>query len=310
VLAKRRVELAEGKFLDKRKVPKCTFDELAALYLDSAKVNHSGYASTRSRVGQMQAKFGMFQLSSITPLIIDTYAAKRAAVRKPATVDRELQILHHMFCKAQEWGKALANPVKHHRPLRANNRRFRYLSLEEKDRLLEVADDVLRPLLITALHTGFRRSELFQLTWRDADFRLGVMRVVHSKNGERRELPMTDTLRDTLRQLPRHLDSEHIFPGKTGPRLVDIRKRFHRALRDAGIEGFVFHDLRHTFASHLVMAGVDLMTVKEFFGHKDIKMTLRYAHLAPDYKRAAINRLDTYMDTSHKKGVTESSVTL
>jgi site-specific recombinase XerD len=71
----------------------------------------------------------------------------------------------------------------------------------------------------------------------------------------------------------------------------------------------VFHDLCHTFASHLVMAGVDLMTVKEFLGHKDIKMTLRYAHLAPDYKRAAISRLDTYMDTSHKKGVAEHSAT-
>src|SRR5882724_1714151 len=210
VLAKRRVELAEGKFLDKRKVPKCTFDELASLYLEWAKVNHSGYASTRSRVEQMRAEFGVCQLSAITPLLVDTYVAKRAAIRKPATVNRELQILHHMFRKAQEWGKALTNPVKHHRRLRANNRRLRYLSLEEKDRLLEVADEVLRPILITALHTGLRRSELFQLTRRDADFKLGVIRIVHTKNGERREIPMTDTLRDTLRQLPRHLDSEHV----------------------------------------------------------------------------------------------------
>ncbi len=91
---------------------------------------------------------------------------------------------------------------------------------------------------------------------------------------------------------------------------MDIRKRFHRALKKAGIEGFVFHDLPHTFASYLVMAGVDLMTVKEFLGHKDLKMTLRYTHLAPDYKRAAISRLDTYMDTGHKKRVTAKSVTL
>jgi integrase len=133
--------------------------------------------------------------------------------------------------------------------------------------------------------------------------------VLHTKNGERREIPMSDTLRTTLQELPRRLASAYVFPGKTGQGLVDIRKRFHRALKKAGIEGFVFHDLRHTFASYLVMAGVDLMTVKEFLGHKDLKMTLRYTHLAPDYKRAAISRLDTYMDTGHKKWVTEDSVT-
>jgi integrase len=132
---------------------------------------------------------------------------------------------------------------------------------------------------------------------------------VHTKNGEQRKIPMSDTLRATLQRVPRRLDSDYVFPGKAGHALVDIRKRFGRALTAAGIGGCVFHDLRHTFASHLVMSGVDLVTVKEFLGHKDIKMTLRYAHLAPDYKRTAIARLDTHMDTSHEKGVTANAVT-
>jgi integrase len=147
--------------------------------------------------------------------------------------------------------------------------------------MLSAADEILRPLLIVALHTGLRRSELFALTWQDVDVKQEVIRVVHTKNGERREIPMTDTLRATVQQLPRRLASDYVFPGKTGRGLVDVRKRFRRALQEAGIEGFVFHDLRHTFASHLVMAGVALVTVKEFLGHKDLKMTLRYAHLAP-----------------------------
>ena len=197
--------------------------------------------------------------------------------------------------------------MAHVKPLRVNNRRLRYLSHEEMDRLLAVSDDVLTPVLITALHTGLRRGGLFRLTWQDVDFKLGVVRVLQTKNGERWEIPMTNTLRATLQQLPRRLSSDYVFPGKTGHGLVDIRKRFHRALQEAGIQGFVFHDLRHTFASHLVMAGVDLMTVKEFLGHKDIKMTLRYAHLAPDYKRAAITQLDTYMDTRRNTGRDESS---
>jgi integrase len=243
-------------------------------------------------------------LREITFMVVDAYVAQRAAMRMPATVNREVQLLHHMFVKALEWGKALDNPVRHQKPLRVNNRRLRYLSQEEMARLLDSADDVLSPVLIAALHTGLRRGELFSLTWRDVDFALGVIRVVETKNGERREIPMTDMLRATLQNLPRRLASDYVFPGKAGHGLVDIRKRFHRALQVADIEGFVFHDLRHTFASHLVMAGVDLMTVKEFLGHKDIKMTLRYAHLAPDYKRAAISRLDTYMDTRQQQGVT------
>ena len=191
-------------------------NELAVLYLEWAKVNHRGSASTRSRVAQLQEEFGDLQLSEITSLMVDTYVTKRAALRKPATVNRELQILHHMFCKAQEWEKALDNPAKHHRPLRANNRRLRYLSLEDIERLLAVADESLRALLITALHTGLRRGELFHLTWPDVDFKQSIISVVHTKNGERREIPMTATLRATLQRLPRRLDSDYVFPGKTG----------------------------------------------------------------------------------------------
>jgi integrase len=309
VLQKRKVAIAEGKYLDKRAVPRCTFTELAQLYRPWARVNHRGYASTTSRVTRLCETFGPLQLLEITPIEVDAYVARWATLRRPVTVNREVQLIHHMFVKALEWGKALENPVRYQKPLRVNNRRLRYLSHEEIGQLLDIADDTLSLILITALHTGPRRGELFALTWQDVDFKLGIIRIVHAKNGERREIPMTDTLHSTLQQLPKHLGSDHVFPGKTGQGLVDIRKRFYRALREAKIEGFVFHDLRHTFASHLMMAGVDLMTVKEFLGHKDIKMTLRYAHLAPDYKRAAIGRLDTYMDTSKKKGAAGHAAT-
>jgi integrase len=301
VLQKRKVAIAEGKYLEKARAPRCTFNELATLYLPWAQVNHRGYVATRSRVALLCQAFGDQQLSEITPLKVDEYISQRAMTHKPATVNRDIAVLRHMFRKAMAWGKALSNPAAHVKPLRADNRRLRYLSQEEMTRLLDVADETLRPVLITALYTGLRRGELFSLTWQDVDLKHGVVRVVQTKSGERREIPLSDTLRDTLLTLPRRLASDYVFPGKTGRGLMDIRKRFHRALKEAGIEGFVFHDLRHTFASHLVMAGVDLMTVKEFLGHADIKMTLRYAHLAPDYKRAAISRLDTYMDTRPKR---------
>jgi integrase len=217
---------------------------------------------------------------------------------RPATVNRETQLLGHMFKRAITWGKAMENPATHLRPLRTNIRLLRYRSQEDIGGLLSVADEILRPTVLVALHTGLRRGEQFSLTWQDIDFRLGVLRVLHTKNGERREIPISRTLQDTLERLPRRLGSDHVFPGRTGRGMANIRGRFYRALREAGIEGFRWHDLRHTFASHLVMAGANITSVKELMGHKTIAMTLRYAHLAPDFQRDAINRLDTYMDTT------------
>ena len=105
--SKRQVEIAEGKYLDKRQVPRCTFNELAALYLPWAQTNHRSYVATKSRVTLLCQAFGDRQLSEITPLIVDGYISQRAAIVKPATVNRDVVVLRHMFVKAMAWGKAL-----------------------------------------------------------------------------------------------------------------------------------------------------------------------------------------------------------
>ncbi|MBI3814532.1 MAG: site-specific integrase [Nitrospinae bacterium] len=123
------------------------------------------------------------------------------------------------------------------------------------------------------------------------DLRHGFILLDKTKNGERREIPINQTLRDTLQRIPRRLDSPYVFTDDNGKRFRDVRKSFASALRRAGIKDFHFHDLRHTFASHLVMAGVDLTTVSRLLGHKDIKMTLRYAHLAPAHMHEAVQKI-------------------
>ncbi len=113
--------------------------------------------------------------------------------------------------------------------------------------------------------------------------------LIRTKNGERREIPINTTLRGVLQNITRRLD----VPNKdTLKPYSDVKRSFHTALRKAKIHDFTFHDTRHTFASHLVMAGVDLTTIKELLGHKTLSMTLRYAHLAPSHKVKALDLLD------------------
>lgn len=151
-----------------------------------------------------------------------------------------------------------------------------------------------------AINTGMRKGEILNLKWENVDLKHGLILLDITKNGERREIPINETVRATLQALPRRLDIPHVFFNpKTGLPYRDIKGSFATALRRSKILDFRFHDLRHTFASHLVMANIDLTTVKELLGHKDIKMTLRYAHLAPSHKVKAVDVLDsTLNDTS------------
>ena len=112
-----------------------------------------------------------------------------------------------------------------------------------------------------------------------------------TKNNERREIPMNDIVYRTLLAVEKIPDSPWVFCKKNGERYGNVRKALEGARKRAGIVDFRFHDLRHTFASHLVMAGVDLKTVQELLGHESFEMTLRYAHLSPDHKKAALDVL-------------------
>jgi integrase len=115
-----------------------------------------------------------------------------------------------------------------------------------------------------------------------------------TKNGERREIPINATLKDTLTEIIRRVDVPYVFiSNKTGERYGNLQRSFNTACRRAGIKDFHFHELRHTFASQLVMAGIDFTTIRELLGHKTLTMTLRYPHLAPSHKVKAVDILDS-----------------
>lgn len=156
--------------------------------------------------------------------------------------------------------------------------------------------DHLSPVVRLALQTGLRRGELFNLRWRDVDLRRAVLTVRGdgTKSGHTRHVPLNATAikaLETWKGETTPAGDALLFPGEDGKPLADIKKGWGALVTAAALTDFRFHDLRHTFASKLVMAGVDLNTVRELLGHADIKMTLRYAHLAPEAKAAAVAKV-------------------
>jgi integrase len=216
---------------------------------------------------------------------------------KPATVNRDIALLKHMFVKAVEWGMVSENicrGISRVKLLPENNGRLKFLNKGECFKLINTCPPHLKPIVVTALNTGMRRGEIFGLTWEQVDLAHGFILLDVTKNGERREIPINVTLRAELERLAMsNLDGyRHVFHDKAGKPYTDIKRSFLGACKKAGITDFHFHDLRHTFASQLVMKGVDITTVSRLLGHKGLTMTLRYAHLAPSHNVKALEILD------------------
>lgn len=178
----------------------------------------------------------------------------------------------------------------------SGNRWRRERGYEERSSLSEVAyANHLKPMVLISLNTGIRQGELFSLTWMDVDLDRAILTIHgdNAKSGKTRHIPLNQEVLEVLRHWKEQQSGDNalIFPSRTGGKIDNIQKAWDTVLEMADITGFRWHDLRHTFASKLVMAGVDLNTVRELMGHSDIKMTLRYAHLAPEHKAAAVEKL-------------------
>ncbi|HYR88530.1 MAG TPA: site-specific integrase [Terriglobia bacterium] len=282
----------------------------------------------KGTIERLTTYFGDTQLVGITPEGINSYRQERTKVDgvTERTVNRDLQELKTMFNKIiidKRWRKVLENPVSYVKLSKECNERVRYLEPTQITTLLAKAPKHLKPIVITALHTGMRRGELLRLKWDDINFKENLLHVKESKNGEGRYIPLSDELRHTLLQLPSRFKGGLVFPsnkplrknrdGEQHP-YRDVKNSFHATLAAAGITDFRFHDLRHTFASTLVMHGADLNTVRDLLGHKSIKMTLRYAHLSPKQRQAAITLINTAYggtgtktDTQEKRNVQEGT---
>lgn len=284
----------------------------------TAKAGAATVANIKTQFGHLYAR----ELTKVSRADFDGFKAARLKDGiSPVTVNRDLDRLKAALSMAVEWGLLAANPLaKVKRIKRDIEDRIRYLAKGEETRLRKALEaretaaqkrrargnawrsargrellpaflgysDHLAPLTLIALNTGLRRGELTQLQWADVDLagkRLTV-RAGYAKSGKTRHIPLNSEALAVLKTLARAgAGKGALFAVSTLP------KSWAALMTAAKIENFRFHDLRHTFASKLVMAGVDLNTVRELLGHSDIKMTLRYAHLAPEHKAAAVEVL-------------------
>lgn len=212
-------------------------------------------------------------------------------VWKPATFNRYRALLSLTFRLAIRNGKVYANPARLMSHRVENNGRMRFLSAEEEKGLhavLQAAWPERISEFELALHTGTRMGEQYGLRWKDVDWERRQLTITRSKNGGIRHVPLNATALHALAELrARDGQCEYVCGGSRSP-----RHWFEPAVKTAGVCDFTWHDLRHTFASRLVMASVDIRTVAELMGHKTIQMTMRYAHLAPDHQLAVVEKLE------------------
>jgi integrase len=230
--------------------------------------------------------------------------------RSDATVNRYLGTLKAAFYLALKNGKVERNPVSLVKLRKENNKRIRYLTEEEEAVLFRVLPHEYHPLVLVALQTGMRKSEQLRLNWADIDFRLSRLTVRQSKSGEARHIPMNTVVTQTLQSLPRMIHNPYVFYGrKVGEEFKNGIKNsdWKKYLKQAGIEDFRWHDLRHTFASRLVMRGVNLLTVSKLLGHSSTEVTERYAHLAPSYLNNAVDTLVSWHEQPPEQPLANSA---
>ena len=294
---KRKTQSLEGKKLpEKFRRPPVGFAELSRDALAYSKAHKRTYKEDKKRMERLCSWFGDVAAESITPQLIERHLTKNVEEHDWAasTVNHHRSLLSLTFQLAIRNGKATTNPARATRHRKEDNSRARYLTSDEETRLRKVVTERWPEHLAEldlALNTGLRRSEMYSVDWDNVDLGRRFLRVVRGKNGEGRYVSLNSVAIRTLTELQKAHATGPVIRNLAGERLCSPRYWFDKAIEAAGIEDFNWHDLRHTFASRLAMAGVGIRGIQEALGHKSISMTVRYAHLAPDFMADVVEKL-------------------
>jgi integrase len=296
---KRKTEALQGKKLPESiRGKSVTFAELCEDAIEHS-TDENGADSTyelRLKVAVLSEAFGQRKAEDITKQDIQRWLLDETEKRewRPGTRNRWQAALSLIFRVGVDNEKIETNPVSRIKRRKENNGRVRHLSVDEEKTLrAAITEPHQLAALEIAIHTGMRRSEQFGLTWRQVDLDARRVTLPKTKNGDQRHIPLNPVALAAFERLKIEGQGKAspVFRDASGEPVSSPRGWFEPAVTRAGLADFHWHDLRHTFASRLVMAGVSLRTVGELMGHKGPSMTWRYAHLAPEHNVDAVNRL-------------------
>lgn len=304
IYGKTLTNIEEGRFFDRPKSIKMV--EVIEKYMDEVSPFKQGsHERNRQIVGHFKAFFGDTLLEEVNAPLLSRYKAerlqtvtKKGSPVSPDTVRKELSLLRQIFnVTIDEWELCKENPVrKIIKSLPQEEKRVRYVLPEEAEKLRFTIPSWLKPIAITACQTGLRRKNLVNLTIQQADFTSNRIIVDKTKSGDPIGIAMTSIVRNTLLDVirDRKVISPYIFCDDQGRpyTLAKVSVAFKRACRRAGVANLRLHDLRHDFATLMLRKTRNLVDVQHSLGHKDPRMSLRYAHLLPDDLKEAFRAID------------------
>ena len=299
-------QIKEGEIDITKKKDKMLFGELVLRYAEKAEGEKLGWSVEKHKVKRINEHFKKYRIDKITlddiysfRKKLKTYQNKKGEPVSDSTLNRYISILSAMMNYAVDSKLIKDNPCRCVKKLRENTPKPKTLKPNEEKILFDLFTNKsahLLPIVVCALHTGARLSEILNLKWENIDLDKRMMYIIRTKNGEPRDIPISITLQRHFNQLRQNSITEFIFVNpKTKQPYKTIYGAYKRACKKAGIEGLKFHELRHTAGTRMIEK-VDIRTVQEILGHQSVITTQRYVGVTDERKFKAIDALDTYLE--------------
>ncbi len=308
---KTETEMHKGLYLEAEEQSPHTVAEAIDRYIaEELPKKPRTYDLQKQQLSWWKLKLGSRTLSTITGSVVNDFKYQLTREKKnhkgtalsASTINHYLSSLSSVFNAAKRrWSWVTKNPIHEIEREKEPRGRQRFLSVQERERLLEVCKksscSFLYLIVVLALSTGMRKAEILNLRWSAADLITGSILLLDTKNKQPRRVAIRGHALELMKAHSkiRRLDTDLVFAGELSGennRPFDIRRAWKGAIKKAGIENFVFHDLRHCCASYLAMGGASPIEIAEVLGHKTLQMVKRYAHLAESHTANVVERMN------------------